>query len=193
MVAIVLQSITHAAGFGLLATAAIAIATALSARVLLVPLLAILAPVVRRLAGPTARFALAAVGDNPRRTSLTAATLAVGLGAVFWLWTMAQSFEMSVVDVLSRAIRADLVVTSSHIVSGFLEEPIDQAVAVEIAELPGVAAVAGWRAIEWPHGDGSIAISAYDRCISPAMRSGNALWRHAARPRSGTRWRAARR
>jgi putative ABC transport system permease protein len=160
--AVVAQSITRSASFGLIATALIALATALGARSLLLPLLAALAPAVRRFAGPSARFSLAAIASNPRRTSLTAATLAVGLGSVFWLWTMAQSFERSVVDVLSHAIRADLVVTSSHIVSGFLEEPVDESLAAEIRKLPGVAAVAGWRAIEWPHGDGSIAISAYD-------------------------------
>ncbi|HZR81845.1 MAG TPA: FtsX-like permease family protein [Candidatus Binatia bacterium] len=162
VVAIVAQSVTRSATFGLVATALLALTIAFSARSLLVPLLGILSPAIRRVAGPTSRFALAAVSENPRRTSLTAATLAVGLGAVFWLWTMAQSFERSVVDVLSRAIRADLIVTSSHIVSGFLEEPVDESLAGELAKVPGVAAVAGWRAIEWPHGDGSIAISAYD-------------------------------
>jgi putative ABC transport system permease protein len=161
-IAAVAQWLTRSAAFGLVATALIAIATALAARSLLAPLLRLADPAVRAVAGPSARFAINAIADNPRRTSLTAATLAVGLGAVFWLWTMAQSFERSVVDVLSRAIQADLVVTSSHIVSGFLEEPVDESLAAGIARVPGVAAVAGWRAIEWPHEGGSIAISAYD-------------------------------
>src|SRR5262249_8643423 len=63
---------------------------------------------------------------------------------------------------LARAIRADLVVSSTHIASGFLEAPVSDQLVADLRGIPGVEAVAGWRAIEWPHQGESVGISAYD-------------------------------
>jgi putative ABC transport system permease protein len=59
-------------------------------------------------------------------------------------------------------MRADLVVSSSNIASGFLEAPLQGDLVSGVAAIPDVAAVSGWRAIEWPYRRDSIGISAYD-------------------------------
>ncbi len=88
--------------------------------------------------------------------------LGVGLGCVLWLWMVAQSFERSVIDVLTQAMRSDLVVSSSHVESGFLEAPVDDAILTELAGIPGVERVVGDRVSDWHHGGGPIAIDAFD-------------------------------
>jgi putative ABC transport system permease protein len=157
-----LQSITQSPVWGLLATALIAVATALAARPLLGLTTAVVSPLFRSLGGPSARFAAAALLHNPRRMALTAGTLGVGLGSVLWLWMVARSFEQSVIDSLSGAMRADLAVTSSNIAAGFLEAPVDQQLLADLKGIAGVKAVAGERVIDWHHRDGPIAIDAFD-------------------------------
>src|SRR5206468_2601184 len=109
------------AACGLLATALVAAGTALAARPAVHAASFLLGAGSRRLAGPVGRLAAASLLHNPRRTALTVATLGVGLGCVVWFWTMAQSFRTSLVDALSAAVRADLVVTSAHVTSGYVE------------------------------------------------------------------------
>jgi len=116
----------------------------------------------RRMAGPVGRFGAASFLHNPRRTALTVATLAVGLGCVLWFWTMAQSFRSSLVTTLTAAVRADLVVTSSHVTSGYVEAPVHDELATRLAAEPGVAAVAASRVIDWPYEGRRIAIEAID-------------------------------
>src|SRR5262249_3625187 len=119
VLAVALQWLSDSPLAGLVATIAVAAAIAaiasplvqLTARLALPPLVAI--------AGPTGRFAVTGLRDHPRRVGMTTATIAVGVASVAWLWILARSFEGSVVDALGRAIRADLVVTSANIGSGF--------------------------------------------------------------------------
>jgi putative ABC transport system permease protein len=156
------QWLTRSPEWGLAATALIAIALALSARPLVGVIVPALAPILRRLTGAGGRLAVSMVLSNQRRMGLTVATLGVGLGSVLWLATVAQSFERSVVDALGRAMRADLVVSSAHIASGFLEAPVSEQLVADLRRVPGVEEVAGWRALEWPHEGGPVGISAYD-------------------------------
>jgi putative ABC transport system permease protein len=100
--------------------------------------------------------------DQRRRVGVTTAMLAVGVAAVAWLWILARSFEGSVVDTLGRAIRADVVVTSANIGSGFLEAPLDGEVVSRVRGVAGIADAAGWRALEWPYDGEAIGLSAYD-------------------------------
>src|SRR5438552_3920386 len=144
------------AACGLLATALVAAGTALAARPAVHAASFLLGAGSRRLAGPVGRLAAASLLHNPRRTALTVATLGVGLGCVVWFWTMAQSFRTSLVDALSAAVRADLVVTSAHVTSGYVEAPVSEEVAARLAAVPGVAAVIGSRVVDWPH-DGTAA------------------------------------
>src|SRR5437773_2613624 len=150
------------AACGLLATALVAAGAALAARPAVHAAGFLLDAGSRRLAGPVGRLAAASLLHNPRRTALTVATLGVGLGCVVWFWTMAESFRTSLVDALSAAVRADLVVTSAHVTSGYVEAPVSEEVAARLAAVPGVAAVIGSRVVDWPHDGRRIAIEAVD-------------------------------
>jgi len=161
-VAIAIQSATGSAAWGLLATGLIAVGMALAARPLVHALRPPLLPWVRWLTGPIGRVAMTTIHRNPRRMALTAATLGVGLGSVLWLWTLAGSFEQTVVDTLAGGVRADVIVTSLHTDSGYLDTPLDDRVLGELAEVPGVMAVAGQRVVDWHYAGGPITIDALD-------------------------------
>src|SRR5262245_8279062 len=146
----------------LVATALGAIGTALTARPAVQVGGNLLAFVARRVAGPVGRFGAASFLHRPRRTALTVATLAVGLGCVVWFRTMAQSFRTSLVGALTAAVRADLVVTSVHVTNGYVEAPVSDELATRLAAVPGVDAVVASRVLDWPHHGRRIAIEAFD-------------------------------
>ncbi len=160
--AIVLQVVAQSVAWGLLATVLLVVGVALAARPLLDALRAPIVHGCRWVAGPIGRFAGMHLARNPRRTALTVGMLGVGLGCVLWLWMVAQSFEQSVINVLTQAMRSDLVVSSSHIESGFLEAPVDESLLTELTAIRGVRRVVGDRVSDWHHGGGPIAIDAFD-------------------------------
>src|SRR5438309_2121225 len=147
---------------GLLATAVVAVGTALAARPAVHGAGFLLGVGARRIAGPVGRFGAASFLHNPRRTALTVATLGVGLGCVVWFWTMAESFRSSLVVALTAAVRADLVVTSVHVTNGYVEAPVSEELARRLAAVPGVAAVVASRVVYWPHDGRSVALEALD-------------------------------
>lgn len=162
VVAIVMQSVTRSATWGLAATALIAAGTALAAqpflRVMRHPLRAGL-PYLPHAAG---RFAASHIVSNSRRAALSIGVLAVGVGLVVWLWTVAHSFETSVIATLSRAFQADLILSSSHIASGFDDAPCDGALVDAVRPLRGVEDVVGERILDWHYAGGPISIDAFD-------------------------------
>jgi putative ABC transport system permease protein len=160
--AIVLQTAYRSPTWGLLATALLAVAATLTARPLLVLLQPPLSALLVRVLPRTGRFAAGAVGGNSQRSGLTVATLAVGIGLVIWIWTVAQSFEQSVVSALGNAFKADLVLSSSHLVSGFDDEPISGSVVAEVGALSGVEQTVGERIRDWTYAGKAIAIDAFD-------------------------------
>ncbi|MDX2170568.1 MAG: ABC transporter permease, partial [Deltaproteobacteria bacterium] len=107
-----------------------------------------------------------------RRAGLTIAMIGVGLGIVFWLLVIGRSFERSVIDTLSAALRADLTVSSAHIAAGFVEAPVDDALVDALAALPGVAGVAGLRTTEVSFGGGPISLNAFDPAYFASPRFG---------------------
>jgi len=113
-------------------------------------------------AGPTLRMAVAALGRSPRRTALTVATLGVGFAIVTWLWVVANSVEQSVIHVMPGIFRADLVVGSVRLSSGYVEAPLEQGLVGELEQVPGVALVVGEHSTDWHYADGPIAINAVD-------------------------------
>jgi putative ABC transport system permease protein len=161
-VAIAMEVATHSVAWGLVATALLVVGASLTARPLLDALHTPLLHACRWLGGPIGRFTGMHLTRNPRRTALTIAMLGVGLGCVLWLWMLAQSFEQSVIEVLTQSMRSDLVVSSSHIESGFLEAPVDESLLTDLAAIPGVGRVVGDRVSDWHHGGGPIAIDAFD-------------------------------
>ncbi len=161
-IALALQWASDSPLLGLVATVAVAAAIASLASPLVQLVARAALPLLVRVAGASGRFAATGLRDHPRRVGLTTATIAVGVASVAWLWILARSFEGSVVNALARAIRADLAVTSANIGSGFLEAPLDSEVLDALRRVDGVAAAAGWRALEWPYRNEAIGISAYD-------------------------------
>jgi putative ABC transport system permease protein len=157
-----LQSATGIPSWGLAATGLIAVGTALAARPLLDLIRRPLLSGFRLLAGPTGELAIKNMTQNSRRAALTVAMLGVGLACVFWLWMVAHSFQASVVDAVSGAMRADLVVSSSHIESGFLEAPVSDELVDQLKQVAGTAVVVGERGADWEFGGGPITIDAYD-------------------------------
>lgn len=160
--AVALQLVTRAPALGVVATGLAAVGAALAARPLLDTFRAVQVPLLRHVVGPSARFAASTLTVGGRRAALTIATLGVGLGAVVWLATLAASFERSVVDVLSGVLRCDLFVSSPRTASGFLEAPIDDGAASELAAVEGVAVVVGERQVDWEYQGGAITINAID-------------------------------
>ncbi|MFM7735255.1 MAG: ABC transporter permease, partial [Alphaproteobacteria bacterium] len=147
---------------GLAASALLVLATAAGAR----PVFERLAPAGARLletiAGPTGRLAAATLLRDPARTALSISTIAVGFGTVLWMWTLARSFEHSVVEVMPGKLRGDLSVGSAHLDAGFVEAPLDESIVEEVRAIPGVAAVVGERAVDSEYAGGPIAIDAFD-------------------------------
>ena len=159
---LVVQMFTRSGVLGLVATALIAVGTALAARPLVQLAERPVISALRVLGGPAGRFATAIVTRNPRRTALTVATLGVGLGSVLWLAMLAHSLERSVVETLGRAMNSDLIISSMHEGAGSVEAPVDDRLLTHLAAVPGVEAVAAERAVDWHHAGGPIAIMALD-------------------------------
>lgn len=143
------QWATRSPVLGLLATVLIVVTTALAARPLVELTRPLLAPVLSAVAGPTGRFAAAILTRHARRTGLAVATLAVGVATVLWLWTIAISFERSLVDAVTPGFQSDLIVGSAHQGSGLYESPLDDGILDRLREVPGVADVAGCRTQAW--------------------------------------------
>ncbi len=160
--AIALQAATRSAVWGLVATAFIALATALAARPLVTLAARWLAPGLRRLWGPTGTLAAASLIRNPRRAALTVAVIGVGVGSMLWLRVVANSFEQSIRESLTGALRADLVASSGHMASAYLPAPVEDDVTGELSALAGVDAVAAERQIDWEYAGAPITIIAAD-------------------------------
>lgn len=160
--ALLAQRYTQDAIWGLVATALIAVATALVAR----PLLRVLdSPMLLAIAtgiSPLTRYGIRGIRRNSRRSALTVAMLGVGLGTVLWLGMLGHSFRASVLRVMPGVLRGDLAVSSIHIASGFVEAPVADLLVDELRRLPGIAAVAGEQAVDWQHAGGPIALNAFD-------------------------------
>jgi putative ABC transport system permease protein len=117
---------------------------------------------LERLGGRSGAFPSASLLGNLRRTCLAAAVLGVGIGCIVWVRTVATSFERTLIDSLGGTLRAELVVASTRIVSGWVPAPVNHAVLDALSEVPGVLAVAGNRLADATYRDTSIAINAFD-------------------------------
>lgn len=162
LLAVALHVHTRHPGIGLVASALVVATAALAARSSLARLARVFHGSAPPVGGAIGRYAVAGLLRAPRRTALTVATLGVGFGTVLWLWTLAGSFERSVVEVMPGVIRGDLVVSSANVAAGYIEAPLDEAVLADIAATPGVAAVVGEQTGDWHHADGPIALNAFD-------------------------------
>lgn len=107
---------------------------------------AIATPLRDRL-GFAGRLAADRLRDLPNPLALAAAVLALGLGLMIMAGTLARSFEESVLDFIRHQVRADLVVASTAS-TGWIESPLEGALADELAALPGIARVERLRLAE---------------------------------------------
>ena len=167
IVAIAHQAIGRSVGSGFVASALICIAVVAASGPCLRLAGAPLTALSRSLLGAAAGFAVAEMTRSARRSALTVATAAVGLGAVLWLWVIAGSFEESVVQSLLEegAMRVDFVVSSAHIASGFKEAPVDDALVGQLKAIPGIVDAVGERVADWHYAGGPIAIEAFDQAF----------------------------
>jgi putative ABC transport system permease protein len=155
------QAARGSPAWGLVATVGMLITVAITAR----PLLNLLSsPLTRATSKYTAAgfFAAVALTRKPGRAALTIATLGVGFATVIWLWVIAQSFERSVIDVVHGILHGDLAVESARSSSGFVPDPLDDAVIADLRSTQGVAAVVGEQVSDWHYANGPIAINAFD-------------------------------
>ncbi len=160
--AVALQGASRSPAWGLAATGLLALAAAFAARPLLTAASIPLGAAITALLPGRGQFAARAIGSNSRRAAMTVAMLAVGMGLVIWIWTVARSFEHSVVAALGNAFRADLILSSSRLVSGFDDEPISGGVVAEVGGLAGVEHAIGERICDWRYDEKPIAIDAFD-------------------------------
>lgn len=128
----------------------------------------VLAPVrpALRFAGRLAVDRLVAI---PNALALAAGVLALALGLMIMAATLAQSFEASVLDFIRRQVRADLVVASTATM-GWIEAPVDEALGVRLAALPGVARVERVRLAEHEYRGARISIDSLDASAFAADR-----------------------
>jgi putative ABC transport system permease protein len=112
------------------------------------------ATVARALVGPlrpraafAGRLAIDRLRGLPNPLALAAAVLALGLGLMIMAGTLARSFEESVLDFIRHQVRADVVVASTTS-TGWIESPLDGALADALAAIPGVARVERLRLAE---------------------------------------------
>lgn len=144
----------------------------------------VLAFVARRCAaygGPILRLSAATLLGAPRRSALAAATIAIGFGAVVWLWTIASSFQQSVLTLLPGKLRGDLSVTSAHSL-GFVEAPVSEHLLDELRGVAGVEAVIGEQSTDGVYDGGPIALDAFDPRYFTDPRFGRWLLSASSRP-----------
>lgn len=170
--AVIGQWATQAAPWGLAATGFVIVGAVLAARPLVMFVSPSLLGALRMIAGPSAHFAQGSFSRNSGRAVLTVSLIGVGIGTIIWLRTLAYSFETSLVHALSGALQGDWVVTSAHLMNGYLEAPVDEALVTEITRLKGVQAAVGERLVDWQYADGPIAIDAFDAQYFESMAFG---------------------
>ena len=102
---------------------------------------------LRERVGFASRLAVDRLARLPSALALAAAVLALGLGIMIMAGTLARSFEQSVLDFIRHQVRADLVVASTA-TTGWIESPVDESLAGELAALAGIARVERLRLAE---------------------------------------------
>lgn len=160
--ALLLQRSRHDPLWGLAATGLAVVLTGAAAQPLLRLIREWVVPVIEPWIGPSGRFVSHSLTRNPRRTALATAMIGIGLGTVLWLALVAVSFEATAVRVFEQAMRADFVVSSSHIGAGALEMPIDDDLIRDLTRVDGVESAVGIRLANWQYEGGPVVLDAFD-------------------------------
>ncbi len=101
----------------------------------------VLGPLCAKFLGIEGRLAADNVTRNAGKSSVTVASLMVGLSMVMGSAILTNSFRSSIDTWVKQTVPADLFVTSGNITGGIKNSPVDPKLAAEMAKLPGVAMV----------------------------------------------------
>lgn len=105
------------------------------------PVSGVIGAPIARLRGVPGTLARQNAARSPKRTAATASALMIGVALVGFISIMASSTRASVDEAVSGMLRAELVVESGSMGDG----GFDPSLTAEIAELPEVGAVTGFR------------------------------------------------
>jgi putative ABC transport system permease protein len=106
-----------------------------------------LSRVLPRLFGAEGRMAVESLLLSPARTGVTTAAIALVLTVGIMLSSLTLSFRRSMNDYVGRVLAADLIVSAVTTEGGWLETPVPGRLATEIAAVPGVQEVGGFRVL----------------------------------------------
>ncbi len=126
---------------GMVAIACVSALVATTAAALVLPAAGLVRPVLARTMGIAGELAADGLARAWSRTATTIGVFALGIGTATCTTTIFHSAEALVLDVLRHAFRGDVVITSAFREHGWLEAPLDVALAREVATVDGVSAV----------------------------------------------------
>lgn len=97
--------------------------------------------------GAEGQLAAASIARSPTRAGVTAAAVALIIGAAITLTSLSTSFRASLDDYVARLLNGDLVVSAVSTEGGWLETPLPDGLGAELAAVPGVRRVEMMRVI----------------------------------------------
>jgi putative ABC transport system permease protein len=100
-----------------------------------------LARPLSRLFGPAGRMAAESITRSPTRAGVTAAAVAMVMGAAITMSSLSASFERSLDGYVRRLLAGDLIVSATATEGGWLETPLPDTLADDIQRIPGVRSV----------------------------------------------------
>ena len=159
---VALQQLLNLPALGHATTAIIVLSACAFARPLVRIAQGFLAPASARIFGPPGRFAAGHLERQARRTTLTVATLGVGLGTVLLFGLLGWSFERSLVSTMTARYSADLVITSAFVSGGYRNAPMSEDVLAKLRDFPEVSIVAGEEQRDTMYAGTSMVIASFD-------------------------------
>ena len=136
-----LEVVHGSAVWGMLAIGTVSALVVTAAAALVSPAATLVRPLLTRVGGLSGELAADGLLAAWSRSAVTIAVFAIGIGTATCTTTIFHSAENLVLTVLHHAFRGDLVITSAFRQRGWLEAPLDIALAREVAEVGGVASV----------------------------------------------------
>jgi putative ABC transport system permease protein len=156
------QALTRASAVGNVITGVIALLICVLATPLLSVGISACRPLLEHGGGADGRLAAHSILSQPGRSALTVATLGLGLGTVLMFGTLAWSFEQTLVGILTRSLRADLIVSSAFVSGGYWSAPLRDDLVAAAASVDGVALAAGEQSKEVAFRGESVFLKTYD-------------------------------
>ncbi|MFF2045836.1 ABC transporter permease [Kitasatospora sp. NPDC058170] len=136
------------------------------------PVIALLGPVLARLAGTPGKLARRNAVRNPRRTASTAAALTIGLTLVSGLTVIGASVGGALDKAVTSAMKADYVISAANHMG------LSAKVPAEIAKAPGVTASSPLTTVYWelngtPKSITGLNADTFDKVVAVELTSGS--------------------